>query len=334
MLSLVIPVYKNEANLDRLLPAMAGLHERLLPEELEVVFVIDGSPDRCFEILTERLHAVPFRSRLVSLSRNFGSFCAIAAGLQAGSGDSFAVLAADLQEPPETVLRFAEILRSGRADIVFGCRVSRADPWLSEFFSSLFWRIYRRFVVKDMPKGGVDVFACTKQVRDRLLELKEVNTNLIALLFWLGFRREFVGYERQPRLEGRSAWTFSRKFRYCLDSLFNFTDLPIKLLLYLGIGGMVFAVACSVIVVIAKALKAITVPGYAATVLTVMFFGALTSLAFGIVGQYLWLTLQNSRSRPPFVVASSREYSPGTSSEREATAKSAKAGPGSVQANG
>lgn len=325
MLSLVIPVYKNEANLDRLLAALAGLNEQL--PELEVVFVIDGSPDRSFEILSERLHTVPFRSRLVTLTRNFGSFCAIAAGLQAGSGDSFAVLAADLQEPPELILRFSEILRSGRADIVFGYRVARADPWLSEFFSGLFWRIYRGFVVKDMPKGGVDVFACTRQVRDRLLELKEVNTNLIALLFWLGFRREFVGYERQPRLEGESAWTFSKKFRYCLDSLFSFTDLPIKLLLYLGIGGIAFAVLCSTVVLVAKTLKSIPVPGYAATALMIMFFGALTSLAFGIVGQYLWLSLQNSRNRPPFVVASSSEYSPDAFPERKGSVGGPAAGP-------
>ena len=85
-----------------------------------------------------------------------------------------------------------------------------------------------------MPKGGIDVFGCTKQVRDHLVQMKEVNTNLIALLLWLGFRRVFVPYERRARLEGRSAWTFKRKVRYALDSVFSFTDLPIRLLLFLG----------------------------------------------------------------------------------------------------
>ncbi len=308
MFSLVIPVYRNEHSLDRLLAALSGLKERL-PEELEVVFVIDGSPDRSLEVLSNRLPSVPFRSQLVSLSRNFGSFPATVAGLRAASGDRFGVLAADLQEPPELILRFQELLAAGKCDIVFGCRSGRADPWLSEFLSGLFWWIYRRFVVKDMPPGGVDVFGCGRLVRDRLLELKEVNTNLIALLFWLGFRREFVSYARLPRLEGKSAWTFSKKLRYCLDSLFNFTDLPIKLLLYLGAGGVTFAVILSLAVAIAKLSKAIPVPGYAAIVLTVMFFGALTSLGMGILGQYLWISLQNSRNRPSFVVSTSREYS-------------------------
>jgi glycosyltransferase involved in cell wall biosynthesis len=307
MLSLVIPVYKNEANLERLIPALAALQERL-SEELEVVFVVDGSPDRCFDILAERLPAAPFRSRLVALSRNFGSFCAIAAGLQAGTGDSFAVLAADLQEPPELIVRFSEVLRSGRADVAFGRRVTRADPWASEFMSGLFWRIFRRFVLKDMPEGGVDAFACTRQVRDRLLELKETNTNLIALLFWLGFRREFVAYERQPRLEGKSAWTLSKKVRYCLDSIFNFTDLPVRLLLNLGIGGIAFSILCSAVVLVARFIGEVRVPGYTPIVLVILFFGALTSLGLGIIGQYLWLTLQNTRNRPNYVIAETREY--------------------------
>jgi glycosyltransferase involved in cell wall biosynthesis len=327
MLTLVIPIYKNEANLDRLLPAVTALHQKL-PEQLEVVFVVDGSPDRCLEILSERLQTVPFRSRLVALSRNFGSFSAIAAGMEAGEGDVFAALAADLQEPPELILRFSEILHSGRADVVFGCRVARADPWLSEFFSNLFWRVYRHFVVKDMPKGGVDIFACTRQVRDRLLELKEVNTNLIALLFWLVFRREFVGYERQPRLEGKSAWTISKKIRYCLDSIFNFTDLPIRLLLYTGIIGMGFSVFCSSVVLGAWFFGKIKVPGYTPTVLALLFFGALTSLGLGIVGQYLWLTLQSSRKRPDYVVAGARDY-PGTERKRaRAASASGGSGPG------
>jgi polyisoprenyl-phosphate glycosyltransferase len=307
MFSLVIPLYKNELNLDRLLPALVELNGRMT-EELEVVFVVDGSPDRCLEILGERLPHLPLRSMLVSLSRNFGSFSAIAAGLRTGHGDRFGVLAADLQEPPELMLQFSEALRAGNADVVFGCRTGRADPWLSEFLASLFWKIYRRLVVKDMPAGGVDVFGCTRQVRDKLLELEEVNTNLIALLFWLGFRRAFIGYRRQPRLEGKSAWTFSRKVSYCLDSIFNFTDLPIKLLQYVGAGGVMVALLLSAIVTYARLARNIEVPGYTPIVLAILFFGALTSLGMGILGQYLWLCLQNSRRRPRFIVSSAQEY--------------------------
>lgn len=307
MNSLVIPVYRNEENLDRLLAELVKLASGI-PGEFEVVFVVDDSPDRCLQILRERLPALPLRTQLLSLSRNFGSFAAIAAGLERAHGSNLAVMAADLQEPPDLVRQFFEVLGSGRADIVFGVRGGRSDPWLSELASNLFWFFYRKFVVKDIPRGGVDVFACNREVRDHLLQLQGVDSNLIALLFWLGFRRQYIVYERQPRLEGKSAWTIRKKLRYGVNSIFHFTDLPIQLLLYSGAIALVLAISASILVIVAKLRGDIPVPGYTPIVLATLFFGALTSLGFGIVGQYLWLALQVGRRRPNYIVRSAEEH--------------------------
>jgi glycosyltransferase involved in cell wall biosynthesis len=307
MNSLVIPVYRNEANLDRLLAELEKLNS-ILAGDFEVVFVVDGSPDRCLPLLREKLPGLPLRTRLLSLSRNFGSFAAIAAGLESARGRNLAVMAADLQEPPELVLKFFEVLNTGRADIVFGVRGGRSDPWLSEIASNLFWFLYRKLVIKDMPRGGVDVFACTRDVRDRLLQLQGVDSNLVALLFWLGYRREYIVYERRRRLEGKSAWTLRKKLRYCLNSIFNFTDLPIQLLLWAGALALLLAVSASILVIVAKLRGDIQVPGYTPIVLATLFFGALTSLGFGIVGQYLWLGLQVGRRRPNYIVSSVEDH--------------------------
>jgi glycosyltransferase involved in cell wall biosynthesis len=307
MYSLVIPVYKNEANLDRLLKEMVDLAIRI-PTDFEVVFVVDGSPDRSLERLREALPGLPLQTQLISLSRNFGSFCAIAAGLERARGDYFAVIAADLQEPPELVDQFYEILAINRADLVFGVRSRRSDPWLSAIASSTFWWVYRHFVVREMPPGGVDVFGCNRQVRDRLLQFQEIDTNLIALLFWLGFRREYILYTRRNRLEGRSAWTIRKKIRYCLNSIFNFTDLPILVLIYSGLIALTVTIVWGTAVLIAKLKGDIPVPGYVPIVLAIMFFGALTSIGLGIIGQYLWLTLQNARRRPNYIVESAHSF--------------------------
>ena len=309
MLSLVIPVYKNEANLPRLFRELEALAARV-PDPLEVVFVVDGSPDASLQILRERLPGWPVRTRLIELSRNFGSFPAIAAGLQFGRGPYFAAIAADMQEPPELVVEFYRLLKNGEADVVFGHRTGRSDAWLSQAASQWFWRLYRRFVVKDMPRSGIDVFGCNRQVRDRLVELKEVNTNLIALLLWLGFRRAFVPYERRARLEGRSAWTVANRFRYALDSVFSFTDLPIKALLVLGVAGTTAACVASVTVLVAWLMGHVPVLGYTPLMLVISFFGGLTALGLGILGQYLWLSLQNARGRPSFVVKSAWSSTP------------------------
>ncbi|RYZ85790.1 MAG: glycosyltransferase, partial [Proteobacteria bacterium] len=233
MLTLVIPVYRNEGSIPDLLQAIRGLHEQL-NSELEVTFVVDGSPDRCYEILRTELPKETFRSKLVLLSKNFGSFAAIRAGLELGTTDRYAVMAADLQEPPELVLQMDKALREEEVDVVIGTREGRNDPFLTRLPAEIFWWLYQKYVVPEVPLGGVDVFGCNRAFRDTLLTLDESHSSLIAQLFWLGYRRKFISYVRQTRQHGKSAWTLRKKVTYLMDSVFAFTDLPIKLLIRVG----------------------------------------------------------------------------------------------------
>jgi len=301
--TVVIPVYQNEANLPRLLAELEDLSLKM-PRDFSVVFVVDGSPDRCHEILSAKLPAARFDSQLLQLSRNFGSFSAVMAGMSAATGEFCGVMAADLQEPPELMIEFHRILSSGEADVCFGVRTGRSDPWLTELTSNLFWWVYRRFVVKEMPPGGVDVFACTRAVREHVSRFSELHTNLIALLFWVGFRRRFVPYARQARREGVSAWTIGKKLKYCVDSIFTFTDLPLKVLAYCGAMGMGVALLLAAIVLVASVTGSVPVRGYVPVMLTLMFFGGLASSGLAIVGRYLWMVSENVRGRPVYIVQS------------------------------
>jgi polyisoprenyl-phosphate glycosyltransferase len=303
VISIVIPVYRSSDTISLLLQSLADLSAKL-DDTLEVVFVVDGSPDDSYDRLRAGLADQPFQAQLLTLSRNFGAFAAIRAGLEAGRGQIFAVLAADLQEPPELMLEFHRRLRTGNTDIVVGTRVSRADPILSRVSSNLFWSIYHRWIQREVPPGGVDVFACTKQVRDEILNLGESNSSLIGLLFWVGFRRESVPYHRRPRPAGGSAWTLAKKMRYLTDSVFNFTDLPVRLLFWIGCLGTLGSVVGGSAVLIAKLTGRVPVAGYAATVLVIVFFGALNCLGLGIIGGYVWRTLENTKRRPNYLVAS------------------------------
>jgi polyisoprenyl-phosphate glycosyltransferase len=300
--SLVIPVYRNEASIPRLLDTLATMHLQL-GQALEVVFVIDGSPDRCFELLREAMPRFAFAAQLVAHSRNFGSFAAIRTGLAAARGDFFAVMAADLQEPPHLVVDFFNALNADTCDVVVGTRTSRDDPRLSRVGSRVFWFFYRRWVVPEMPPGGVDIFGCNRAFRDQLLKLEEARSSLIALIFWLGFRRQLIGYERQQRLEGTSAWTLSRKIDYLFDSVFAFTDVPIRWLIRIGAFGSIGALLAGVFVTMARLGGWIEVPGYAALMITTLLIGALNLLGLGVVGTYAWRGYENSKSRPLAVVA-------------------------------
>lgn len=309
--SLVVPVYRNEGSIADLLEAIRGISQRL-DGDFEAVFVVDGSPDQSHGLLAALLPDAGFRARLIALSRNFGAFSAIRAGLERAEGEVVAVMAADLQEPPELVLRFAEALAGDRADVAFGVRQGRADPWMSKLASNAFWATYRRCVMPDIPRGGVDVFAVSRRFRTTLLRMGESNTSLLAQLFWLGGRRVFVPYERRERRHGRSAWTLSKKLKYLGDSVFAFTDLPVRLLIATGLVGMLTSVGLGIVVLAAKLTGLVDVPGYTPIILSVLFFGALNSLGLGVVGSYAWRGFENTKARP-LAVVQSEEFFGGTS---------------------
>lgn len=305
--SVVIPVYKNEGSIPALLQALEEL-SKSLDALLEVVFVVDGSPDASFQTLESSLHAVAFQSRLVLLSRNFGAFAAIRCGLSEATGDYIGVMAADLQEPPSLMVDFFAALNTKPLDVVFGQRLGRSDPGLTKLASGVFWGIYRRLVQPDVPEGGVDVFAVTATFRDRLVALGEANSSLLGLLFWLGGRREFIGYQRLQRLHGRSAWTFRKKLTYLLDSVFAFSDLPVRALMTLGLLGLGVAFVLGVVVLFARLLGAHAVPGYAGSMLAILFFGALNTFGIGIVGNYAWRAYENTKQRPLNIVSMRIEF--------------------------
>jgi glycosyltransferase involved in cell wall biosynthesis len=300
--SIIIPVYKNEGSISRLLQVLSGMNQRL-NGELEAVFVVDGSPDQSYALLREGIEKLNFPAQLLAHSRNFGSFPAIRTGLIAARGEYFAVMAADLQEPAELLESFFKALSTNEYDVTIGTRSGRSDPLLSRLASNLFWGIYRRLVVRDMPAGGVDVFGCNRAFRDQLLKLEESRSSLIALIFWLGFRRKLISYERLERQEGKSVWTLGKKIEYMMDSVFAFTNYPIRLLMQIGAIGSLLSIFILVAVVVAKLSGAISVPGYAATMITVLFLGALNLFGLGLVGAYAWRGYENSKQRPLAVVA-------------------------------
>ena len=305
--SVVIPVYRNA---ESIAPLLAALRESIakIPVPSEVVFVVDGSPDDSAQRLLDALPKAGFASQLLVLSRNFGSINATRAGLEAARGEQFAAIAADLQDPPGILVAFQQRLDSGGADVVFGRRIRRDDPAVSLLLSRAFWGLFRRFVMPEIPEGGVDNFACSKRVRDAIVALGESNTSLVGLLVWVGYPRAFVEYERRKRKHGTSAWSFRRKVRYLLDSVYGFSDLPLRLLGLAGATGLVVSVLLSAFILVMRLVGEIEVPGYTAIMLAVLFFGALNLLGIGVLGGYLWRTFENTKGRANFAVQSRSEF--------------------------
>jgi polyisoprenyl-phosphate glycosyltransferase len=303
LLSVVIPVYRNESSIEMLVNELAALANRI-DGPLQCVFVVDASPDTSRAELSRRLSNSTLSSIVVDHSRNFGSFAAIRTGLEYASGTYIGVMAADLQEPPELMDQFLAALQNSDVQVVVGERVSRTGDKISHrFAATTFWRMYRRFVLPSMPPGGVDVFACTSDVRDRILLFREANSSLVGLLVWLGFRMVSIPYNRQERADGGlSAWTFRKKVRYMMDSIYSFTDLPLRILRAIGLVGLFASLVVSVAVAIARWRGNIKVPGYTPLILALSVSTMLILSALGIVGSYVWRAYENTKQRPLSIV--------------------------------
>jgi hypothetical protein len=178
------------------------------------VFVIDGSPDRSYEILRDALPNQPFPSQLILLARNFGSFAAIRAGLcrgqgrhVRGDGSGLAGTARARDRDGQGAARRRRRRRDRRA------RWPR-DPLGSRLPAQVFWSLYRRFVLPEMPPGGVDIFACNRAFRDQLLHLEESHSSLVAQVLLVGLSAARPSTTRPPRTPARQvAWTMRRRSR-------------------------------------------------------------------------------------------------------------------------
>ena len=307
-LSIVIPVYKNQDSIPELFQGLNELHNKN-NFKLEVIFVVDGSPDQSALVIDKEAKLYDFKTKLILLSRNFGSFSAIRAGLSKATGEFVGVMAADLQEPTSLMSDFYDALKDGQSDIAVGVRTKREDSPLDKFMAESFWTLYKKFVQSEMPAGGVDVFAANRKVIDKINSLQEINSSLVGLLIWLGFRRVEVPYQRFKRPYGKSAWTFKKKLRYLTDSIFSFTDLPFRIMFLSGLIGILISIVIALTVIVAKIFGSITVPGYTATILISLFFFGLNSVGLSILGGYLWRTFENSKGRPVYIILSENEYS-------------------------
>jgi dolichol-phosphate mannosyltransferase len=292
MLSIVTPAFNEASNLEALYSRLVRFFDRI-GHDWEWVIVDDHSRDTTFSVV-ERLSLVDGRVRGLRLARNSGSHVAITCGLHHAQGDAAVMMAADLQDPPETIEPMMAEWRRG-AQVVWAARRGRPST-----FSVLYYGIMRRIVgVTDMPAHGADFFLIDRAVLDAFRRFPERNVSVLALITWLGFRQAHIEYDKQPRAAGQSGWTLARKLRLVVDSVTAFSDLPLRLCGYGGVALMAMALVMG-------SAAAVFLPSVGAAfflILAVMIgLTGIQLLALGVVGAYIWRTLDESRRRPPYLI--------------------------------
>ena len=302
LLSVVVPVYGNAGSLEELHARVSAAAGRVEGLELELVFVDDGSPDASWDVIS-RLAARDPRVRALGLSRNFGSNAALLAGLQHTTGDAVVTLAADLQDPPEILPDLVAAWQAG-AKVVLAARRRRDDPFFTRLFGSAFNRLFRLLVFPQFPKEGFDFVLLDREVKDAIAAMPEKNSYLFGQVMWVGFPRATVLYDRAAREHGRSAWTFWRKVKYFIDAFTAFSYLPVRAASVLGFAMAALGFAYAAVVLGLRLSGSIVEPrGFAALMVVVLVSGGVQLVVAGLIGEYLWRTLEEVRPRPPFVVA-------------------------------
>ena len=301
LFSIVVPVYYNELNLPDTIPALLALREQLPGYSLELVFVNDGSGDRSLDVLLEWRERFPETIRVVNLTRNFGSMAAILAGMATARGECVGMITADLQDPPEL---FADMVRHWEqgTKAVFAVRQAREEPLSQRLFAGVYYRMLDRYALPGYPSGGFDFLLIDRQVVNEVVRIREKNTNLMSLIFWMGFPHVTIPYVRRERSKGVSRWTFSKKVKLFIDSFVAFSYLPIRFLSAVGIVIALGSFCYGAVVLAAWLAGSIEVKGYTPIMVLLTLTAGIQMTMLGILGEYLWRALDETRRRPPFVI--------------------------------
>ena len=297
---MVVPVYFNAGTLDRLAQRLRSVAEAAADWDLEAIFVDDGSGDGSWERILEISRSWP-AARGVRLTRNFGSQMAIVAGLREARGDAAAVLSADLQEPPELLADLVAAWRRGAA-AALAVRRSRPEGWATRAAAAAYYRMLRGLAFPAMPAEGFDCFLVSRPAIDFLVEAREVHTSLPGLLLWSGFPAAVVPYDRVARDEGRSRWTLAKKLKYFADSIVSFSYAPLRFMSLGGIALALLAFAYAAFLVFFKLFHGQPIQGWTTTMVVLAFLSGVQLLSLGLLGEYLWRTLDAARGRKGFVV--------------------------------
>ena len=300
MISIVTPAFNEAENLN-------GLHARIvetmtkLAMKWEWIVVDDHSRDGTFAVI-QRLSAGDSRVRGVRLARNSGSHVAIACGMNLATGDAVIMMAADLQDPPETIGAMLERWSRG-AQVVWAVRRSRPGDRSHAGFAAIYYWIVRRVVgLREMPERGVDFFLADRRVVDAFRAFPERTTSVFTHLTWMGFRQEHVEYDKQPRAAGASGWTLARKIRLVIDSVTAFSNAPLRWCAYFGAMLLIVALVLTIV-----GITLLPELGGGLLIVLAVFVGlsGVQMLALATVGEYVWSALAEARRRPQYVIEAS-----------------------------
>ena len=305
VVSVVTPAYQEAKSLPELYQRLSNIFDKE-GVSWEWVIIDDHSRDDTFSVISD-LAARDARVRGIRLARNAGSHMALTCALYQARGKCAIALAADLQDPPETIPELLAEWRAG-AQVVWAARAKREGESATKVgMARIYYWLMRNIVgFIEMPAEGADFFLLDNRVLDAFRQFRESNVSILALITWMGFRQTVIPYTKQARRHGESGWTLRKKLKLLVDSITAFSYIPIRLMSYVGFavafGGFAYA-----LFVIFNALTGTPPAGWTTLIVIVLVIGGIQMMMMGVLGEYLWRTLDESRHRPRFIVEATTE---------------------------
>ncbi|RYY50844.1 MAG: glycosyltransferase [Chitinophagaceae bacterium] len=299
----LVPLFNESAVLPELFHRLDKLISES-PMNLSVLFIDDGSQDDTAISLNKLLHGRAEFSALF-LSRNFGHAMAITAGLAHVSKDIDAVfiIDGDLQDPPELLPEFVEKMEGG-FDVVYGVRQNRPESFLKKTCYKIYYRLLKRSTNITMPLDAGDFSLVSRQVVKELNRLPEESRYIRGLRSWVGFSQTGLPYNRDPRKSGKTKYSFRSLLKLAFNGLFNFSELPIRFIGWIGMASILVALSYLAITVYKKLVFGTVPEGFTALIFAIVLFSGVQLLSIGIIGEYILRIFFQVKQRPLYVVKS------------------------------
>lgn len=302
MVSLIVPCYNEQEALPVFYEEVTKVASKLT-QEYEIIFVDDGSKDGTLSRL-KLLATKDSHITYISFSRNFGKEAAMYAGFCNAQGNYVAVLDADMQDPPALLPEMLDILESGEYDSVATRRVSRnGEPPIRSWFARKFYQIINKISDADIVDGARDFRLMKRDMVDAIISMSEYNRFSKGIFGWIGFRTYWLPYENVERVAGETKWNFWKLFKYAIDGIINFSQVPLNIASWFGIIMTFMSFVMLIVIVVRKLIFGDPVEGWASTICVIIFIGGIQLFCTGIMGQYIAKTYMESKRRPHYIIA-------------------------------
>ena len=308
--SVVVPVYFNEGSLEYTANKVrAEVFEKRPNLKGEIIFVDDGSDDGSYAELRRIKAAHSEDVRVIKLSRNFGQDNAIWCGMQHAEG-AVIIISADGQDPIELMPTMLDRHFGSDVEVVIATRESREETWWRRITSAIVYKLIKTLGHADMPAGGFDFMLLGKRAKSALLKRWQANTFLQIRVLETGFRREFIPYHRADRISGVSRWTFAKKFTVTIDALLGHSYIPIRIITLLGLAFSSLSFLMALYFFVSYFWDDHVARGLTPVILLVLFIGGLMMMMIGVIGEYLWRVLAQTRESEPYIIEEEMDAEP------------------------